>query len=128
MFGRGKIPVDQAELGRWGERYTQRFLQRQGWRFVARNITCRGGEIDLIMSDPEGALVFVEVKTRGQEDFQPAESAINFPKKQRMRCAARFFLASHDVGERPCRFDVVIVIASPENPVEVRHYPGAFSL
>ncbi len=45
------------------------FLQRQRLRFVARNVLCRGGEIDLVMRDRDGALVFVEVRARAQQQL-----------------------------------------------------------
>ena len=44
------------------------------------------------MADPEdGAVVFVEVKTRANEDFAPAESAVTFGKQKKMASAARIF-------------------------------------
>lgn len=128
LFGRGKPPEGAAALGQWGERYVGRLLKRQGWRFIARNVSCRGGEIDLVMADPEGVVVFLEVKTRRSEDFQPTEAVVTYAKKQRMRSATRFFLSCHDVGDRACRFDVVIVIARDRSRPEMRHYRGAFSL
>ena len=44
------------------------FLQRQGLRLLERNFRTPGrggGEIDLIMREPDGTLVFVEVRQRG---------------------------------------------------------------
>ena len=43
------------------------FLQRQGLRLLERNFKTPGrggGEIDLIMREPDGTLVFVEVRQR----------------------------------------------------------------
>ncbi len=127
LFGRGKPPEGSAALGQWGEHHVGRLLKRQGWRFVARNVSCRGGEIDLVMADPEGVVVFLEVKTRRREEFQPAETVVTYAKKRRMRCATRYFLSRHDVGDCACRYDVVIVIAKDASRPEIRHYRGAFS-
>jgi putative endonuclease len=126
VFGRASRPKTRADLGRWGERLAERYLRQQGWRRVERNYTCRSGEIDLIMTDPEGALVFIEVKTRQDERFQPVETAITPRKKTRMRRAARFFLSSYDTTDLPCRFDVIAIVASDTGNPEIRHYPGAF--
>ena len=38
----------------------------------------------MIMVDSDGTLVFVEVKTRANEDFSPSESAVTKAKKTRM--------------------------------------------
>jgi len=127
LFGSRKPPEGAAALGPWGERYVERRLKRRGWRSLARNVSCRGGEIDLIMVDPGGTLVFLEVKTRRRENFQPTETVVTFAKMQRMRCATRYFLSRHDIGNRGCRFDVVIVIAGEKGRPGVRHYEAAFT-
>lgn len=93
---------------------------------LARNFLCKTGEIDLIMVDTDGTLVFVEVKTRASEDFAPSESAVTSAKKTRMLRAARYFLASHKIDDRPYRFDVVTIVLAEKGPAEIRHYENAF--
>jgi len=127
MFpSRRKLLAEKARLGRWGERRAERFLKNQGLRTLTRNFSCKTGELDLIMVDPEGAIVFIEVKTRADEAFSPAEAAITSRKKHRMVRAARYFLSTHDLQDRSYRFDVVVVILGPAGPPEMRHYPSAF--
>ncbi|MGF6965918.1 putative endonuclease [Paraburkholderia sp. WC7.3g] len=95
------------------EARAQEFLQRQRLRFVARNVCCRGGEIDLVMSDRDGALVFVEVRARAQRHYGGAAASIGWQKRQRIVRAARHYLATHAATNRhprdepTCRFDVV---------------------
>ena len=76
------------------------------------------------MVDSDHALIFVEVKTRTDEDFQAIETAITYPKKKRMISAARHFIHTHEISERPFRFDVLTV--SKEDVSDIRHYPNAF--
>ncbi|MFM0285203.1 YraN family protein [Paraburkholderia megapolitana] len=87
------------------------FLQHQRLRFVARNVVCRGGEIDLVMRDRDDTLVFVEVRARAQRRYGGAAASVGWHKRQRLLRAAQFFLATrlvHQNGEMPaCRFDVV---------------------
>jgi hypothetical protein len=71
-------------LGRWGEKRSEKFLKRKGFKTLTRNFSCKTGEIDLVMVDSDGMLVFVEVKTRANEDFSPSESAVTKAKKTRM--------------------------------------------
>ena len=79
------------------------------------------------MADPEdGAVVFVEVKTRANEDFAPAESAVTFGKQKKMASAARFFTSKHKIENRPLRFDVVAIVLGPKGPPTIRHYERAF--
>ncbi|WP_414696614.1 YraN family protein [Paraburkholderia sp.] len=83
------------------------FLQQQRLRFVARNVVCRGGEIDLVMRERDGALVFVEVRARARRQYGGAAASIGWQKRQRLVRAAQHFLATR-VGTVPaCRFDVI---------------------
>lgn len=118
--------ADKARLGRWGEKQGERFLKRKGLKTLTRNYLCKVGELDLIMVDSDGTLVFVEVKTRANEDFGPSESAVTGTKRARVVRAARHFLAAHEIEDRPYRFDVVTVVLAQEGPAEVRHYQNAF--
>jgi len=126
LWNRRRLLTDRAQLGRWGEKRSERFLTAKGFRTLTRNFTCKTGEIDLVMVDPAGALVFVEVKTRASEAFSPATAAITSRKKHRMTRAARYFLASHDIQDRPCRFDVVTIVLGPSGRPEIEHYENAF--
>jgi putative endonuclease len=93
-----------------GDAFEQRaleFLQRQRLRFVARNFTCRGGEIDLVMRDGAGALVFVEVRARRSRQFAGAAASISASKRQRLIHAAQHFLMKWRGAQPACRFDVI---------------------
>jgi putative endonuclease len=101
----------RAESKRIGAAFEMRaleFLRRQRMRLVARNVTCRGGEIDLVMRDRDGALVFVEVRARAGSRYGGAAASIGARKRQRIVLAARYFLAMRGVDESPCRFDAVV--------------------
>jgi len=124
---RRKLLSDRVRLGRWGEKRAERFLRRRGFRALARNVSCKTGELDLVMIDPEGMLVFVEVKTRADEGFAPAEAAITGAKQRRITQAARYFLRTHDLQDHPCRFDVVSIVVGTSGRPEIRHHEGAFT-
>jgi putative endonuclease len=124
LFRRNKPPQDAKALGQWGEKQAQAFLEKQGLACVECNFHCRSGEIDLIMMDSDKTLVFVEVKTRASETHHSVESAITFPKKQRMTRAARYYVGIHSLSDRPLRFDVVTISVS--TPCDIRHYPNAW--
>jgi putative endonuclease len=119
-------PADKDLLGQWGEKRSEKFLKRKGLKTLTRNFSCKTGEIDLIMVDSDGTLVFVEVKTRANEDFSPSESAITEVKKNRMLRATRYFLATNNIEDRPCRFDVVTIVLGEKGPAQIRHYENAF--
>ena len=67
-----------------------------------------GGEIDLIMTDPDGTLVFVEVRQRASASHGGAGASISAVKQRRIVFAARHYLMRCKTLP-PCRFDVVLV-------------------
>lgn len=125
---RGKQLGERGLLGRWGEKRCERFLKKKGFKRLARNFSCKSGEIDLVMVDIDGTIVFVEVKTRADECFGPVESVVTAAKKNRMYRAARYFLATHKIEERPYRFDVVAVVCREKGRAQIRHYENALAV
>jgi len=88
-------------------------LQRQGLRLVQRNFKTPGrggGEVDLIMREPDGTLVFVEVRQRASASRGGAGASITAMKQRRIVLAARYFLLRLG-SEPPCRFDVLAIDA-----------------
>ena len=75
---------------------------------VARGPRARGGEVDLILRDRDGTLVFVEVRARADARYGGASASIGAVKQQRLVFAARHFLRRF-AAPPPCRFDVVSV-------------------
>ncbi len=73
---------------------------------VARGPTGRGGEIDLVMREPDGTLVFVEVRARGDGRYGGAAASVGATKRQRLVYAAGHYLLRY-ASPPPCRFDVV---------------------
>ena len=82
-------------------------LVRRNYR-VARGPRARGGEVDLVMRDRDGTLVFVEVRARRDARFGGAAASIGAAKRQRLVFAASHFLRRL-ASAPPCRFDVVAV-------------------
>jgi len=126
LLRRNKLLSDRKLLGRWGEKRGEKFLKSKGLKTLARNFSCKAGEIDLVMVDGDGSIVFVEVRTKAEEDFSPPEESITYPKRQRLLRTARYFLAAHQIEDRPIRFDVVTVVLGQTGREQIRHYQNAF--
>lgn len=87
------------------------YLQSKGLQFVARNYRTPGrggGEIDLILRDRDGTLVFVEVRKRSRSDHGGAAASVGHVKQRRIIFAARHYLLTLRTMP-PCRFDVVVI-------------------
>lgn len=88
------------------------YLQGQGLVLVQRNYRvalgphARGAEVDLILRDRDGTLVFVEVRSRRSASHGGALASVGAVKQQRIVRAAQHFLLRQPTLP-PCRFDVV---------------------
>jgi putative endonuclease len=88
------------------------YLQRQGLVLVQRNYRvaggphARGAEIDLILRERDGTLVFVEVHSRATASHGGALASVDGTKQRRIVRAAQHYLLRRPVMP-PCRFDVV---------------------
>jgi putative endonuclease len=67
------------------------FLTGRGLVVLARNVRCKGGEIDLVCRDG-AVLVLVEVRQRTRADFGGAVASVNAAKRRRIVRTARYVL------------------------------------
>jgi putative endonuclease len=84
-------------------------LMAHGLKLVQRNYRTPGrggGEIDLILRDGDGTLVFVEVRQRDNAHHGGALASITATKQRRIVFAARHYVLRLRQPP-PCRFDVV---------------------
>ncbi len=101
-------------LGSEAEDFALQYLLRQGLRLVERNYRvaagphARGGEVDLILRDSAGTLVFVEVRARAGQSHGGAAASVTPTKQRRLIYAARHYLLSM-ASPPPCRFDVLAI-------------------
>ena len=108
-------------LGQIGEEEACRYLIRKGYTLRDRNWRVGHLEIDII-AEWYGEIIFVEVKTRSNEDFAPALWAIDDEKMKNLRLAAGHYLRIHDL-DQPIRFDVITVVGT-QKPFTITHYVG----
>jgi putative endonuclease len=113
-FPPGKAPAPPATTKAAGDAAEERALAHllgRGLQLVTRNYRTPGrggGEIDLVMREPQGTLVFVEVRKRAGRAFGGAAGSISAIKQQRIVFAARHYLLRLRQPP-PCRFDVVSI-------------------
>lgn len=76
---------------------------------MAQGPSARAGEIDLVLRDRDGTLVFVEVRVRAAASGGGAAASVSARKQQRLVFAARHYLLRFGSAPPPCRFDVVAI-------------------
>ena len=75
---------------------------------LARGPNARGGEIDLVMREAGGTLVFVEVRARAAVSHGGAAASVTPAKQRSLVLAAQHYLQRWPAPP-PCRFDVVAI-------------------
>jgi putative endonuclease len=119
-----KPEPQQDVLGQRGENVAAKFLRNNGYKILIRNFRCATGEIDIVARDGK-TIVFVEVKTRQNDDPAPEEQ-VNDPKRHQITKAAKFYMSRYGVPPPPARFDVVAIVWPTGREPQIRHTPDAF--
>jgi putative endonuclease len=115
------------ELGRRGETLAVEHLERAGYRIVAANFRLPIGrntrdvivnaEIDVVAYDGP-TLCFVEVKTRGTDEFAPPQVNVDLRKRRQIARAARAYRRMFGLAAAPYRYDVVTVVSSSVKQID----------
>ena len=83
--------MERKRIGRLGEELATVLLEGRGYSIVARNFSCKFGEVDII-ARKGGLIAFVEVKTRLSESCGSGRESVNHVKRQRIRWCADYYL------------------------------------
>ncbi|MCT1555482.1 YraN family protein [Corynebacterium sanguinis] len=94
-----------------GEKLAASTYSEMGYAIVGTRVRTKVGEIDLIVREETGTVVFVEVKTRRGRGFGAAEAVTAKKLRTMRRCAAEWLAGN---AYAPVRFDVAEVIVTGE--------------
>ena len=124
------------DIGNLGETAAAKFLKKQGFKILSRNVHISHNEIDIIAYNKKiKLLAFAEVKTRSVESdlyskYGTPASSVTPQKQKRTITAARNFLAQNSkfLGSM-IRFDVVEIYIekSTFEILKINHIENAFS-
>jgi len=127
-----RASVTTRDIGSLWEDAVLAHLQRAGLKMIARNFTCRYGEIDLIMREQDrrerdrreqdqrdhDQIVFIEVRYRGDDMHGGGTVSVGAGKRAKLARAAAVYLQQNPVlAAMTCRFDVVGCSGTPVTPV-----------
>ncbi len=118
---------ERLGIGQRGEAAAAEYLQKRGWRVVARNYRTPLGELDLV-AERRGILAFVEVKTRTSDLFGEGYEAVTARKREKLYRLAEYYLMDRRGSHLTVRFDVVSVrMDAASGTVEkLEHWEDAF--
>lgn len=110
------------DTGKWGENVAADYLASLGYAIADRNWRCGHYELDIVAY--KGArIVFVEVKTRTNDDDDPLE-AVDRNKAMRLIRAANVYVNALNI-DHEIQFDIIAVNGSSTD-YTVEHIADAF--
>jgi len=117
--------MNNKERGNHGENIAVKFLKNIGYEIIARNYWLKFGEIDIIAIDNE-YVVFVEVKTRVNDNYGMPIEAVGLIKQKTIRKVGEYFWLTQGYKEKQPRFDIIEVLEYENIKYAVRHNKNAF--
>ncbi len=99
-----------------------RWLVSDGWVVLAERWRIAAGELDLVMHDPAGALVGIEVRARRHPRAGSAAESVDAGRVARLRRALAAYAAQSGEERAALRVDLVTVVPAtePDHPGERR--------
>jgi putative endonuclease len=97
------------------------YLLSKGYSIISRKYRSRKGEIDCIVKDTDGTMVFVEVKSAGTGSFGNPIFWITPAKQRTIARMALQYLYEHHIASARCRFDVITIYKG-----KIDHLKNAF--
>ena len=114
-----------------GEAFAAEYMEKKGFRIVARNYAVGKSEIDIIAENKE-LFVFCEVKTRTQRygansPYGTPVRAVTREKRRHLIPATTLFCRKHRDAGKCFRFDVLEVYLNPDHSLgHITHYENIF--
>lgn len=121
--------LNNKHIGKLGENIAFRYLLKAGYQVIDRNHKEGFDEVDIIAKDPDGTLVFVEVKTLNYKYgvFLP-ENSFSYEKIRKISRACMKFAAKHPyLIKEECgwRIDLIAILLKNLQKFDLRHYKNA---
>lgn len=119
--------AEHNDLGKWGEDEAALYYEDRGYEILERDWKVGKRDIDLIaLTEDKDTLVFVEVKTRQNNDLQEPEEAVDVKKMRNLAIAANAYVKLHGLY-MDVRFDIISVIGKCSCVESIECFEDAFN-
>jgi putative endonuclease len=119
--------AEHNDLGKWGEDEAALYYEDRGYEILERDWKLGKRDIDLIaLTEDKDTLVFVEVKTRQNNDLQEPEEAVDVKKMRNLAIAANAYVKLHGL-DMDVRFDIISVIGKCSCVESIECFEDAFN-
>lgn len=119
--------AEHNDLGKWGEDEAALYYEDRSYEILERDWKVGKRDIDLIaLTEDKDTLVFVEVKTRQNNDLLEPEEAVDVKKMRNLAIAANAYVKLHGL-DMDVRFDIISVIGKCSCVESIECFEDAFN-
>jgi len=112
------------DFGKKAEDLAAEYLQKEGYKILAKNFRFQKAEIDII-AEKEETIVIIEVKARSTDVFILPQEAVTKTKIRSIVSAANHFLEESNT-QNEVRFDIISVLPDEKGILKIEHITDAF--
>lgn len=112
------------DFGKTAEDLVADYLQKNGYKVLARNFRFQKAEIDII-AEKEGLIIIIEVKARSTEAFMLPQEAVTKTKIKSIVSATNHYLEEFNRHDE-VRFDIISVLPDEKRNLTIKHIQNAF--
>lgn len=112
------------DLGKRGEDIAREYLENLGYHILKLNWKYGRAEVDVI-ANQNGAIIFVEVKTRTSTDYGEPEDFVDYKKERQLEYASSAYIEMND-HQGEIRFDVIAITFQNKDIYKINHIEDAF--
>ncbi|MFP3832535.1 YraN family protein [Chryseobacterium sp. SIMBA_028] len=116
--------ADHNDFGKIAEDMAADYLQKNGYKVIARNFRFQKAEIDII-AEKNDLIIIVEVKARSTDAFMLPQEAVTKTKMKSIVTAANHYLEESE-KQNEVRFDIISVLPDENKKLMIDHIPDAF--
>jgi len=109
-------------IGKFGEDLAKNYLIRHGYEIIKANVKLSYLELDIV-ARKDNLTVFVEVKTRLNQFYGPAEDAFAPGKAERFKRGLQNYLFEHKLSIEDFRADLIAIDLDREKKIaKLKHF------
>lgn len=116
--------ADHNDFGKIAEDMAAGYLQKNGYKILARNFRFQKAEIDIIAEKDE-LIIVIEVKARSTDFFILPQEAVTKAKIKSIVLAANHYLEEFN-KQNEVRFDIISVLPDEKKNLIIDHISDAF--
>lgn len=116
------------ELGKWGEEIAAKYLIKHGYSIKERNWHLGTRDVDIIaITEDSKTIVFVEVKTREQDEIMDPADAVDRKKVKSIGYCANMYIKDCNL-DMDIRFDIITIVGNERSDApKITHIEDAFN-